>query len=57
MSKFAKPADSQFLFARMQAAIKALEAVKMDRKLKSKSVIAIVGVVMDSLNLLQYPAF
>ena len=53
MSRFSKPADTQFLFAGIKEAFDAGEKVKRDRK----SPINHVSVVMDSYQLMQYPAF
>ena len=53
MSKFKKPADTQFLVAPLRAAYEAGEAVKKDRK----SPVNHVMVLLDSQQLLTYPAF
>lgn len=53
MSRFKKPADTQFLFAPLRAAHEAGETVKRDRK----SPVSHVTVLMDAQQLLQFPAF
>jgi len=53
MSIYKKPEDVQFLFKQLQEAFAVGETIKKDRK----SPINHVNVIMDSFNLLQYPAF
>ena len=53
MSRFKKPADTQFLFAPLRAAHESGETVKRDRK----SPVSHVTVLMDAQQLLQFPAF
>lgn len=53
MNRFAKPADTQFLFALNQAAFAEGEKYKRDRKCPQHH----SSVIVDAMSLFNYPAF